>query len=187
MACATIPASQVLALPPFCRRVHAFASLCHEPAANRSARYAHVCVQTHVLHRNSCRDVQAMPRFVDWLTICLLLAGGDEWLERKGRRSVPGPEQRRGRKSLFETFQMSSNPWLDGRTLDDIFLERKGKRGGLAAATGADMYGILQDQNIQVKAAPTHVPRYYISELVPVDGSLTTRSVPSSTKSAMPA
>jgi hypothetical protein len=38
-----------------------------------------------------------------------------------------------------------------------------------------------------VKAAPTHVPRYYISELVPVDGSLTTRSVPSSTKSAMPA
>ena len=92
---------------------------------------------------------------------------------------MPGPEQRRGRKSLFETFQMSSNPWKDGRTLDDLFLERKGKRA-LSAANGSDMFGILQDQNIRVAAAPTHVPRYYISELVPVDGQLTTRTVPSS-------
>jgi hypothetical protein len=90
---------------------------------------------------------------------------------------VPGPEQRRGRKSLFETFQMSSNPWVDGRTLDDLFLERRGRKP-LPTGHGADMYGILQDQVIEVAAAPTHVPRYCISELVPVDGSLTTRSVP---------
>lgn len=114
---------------------------------------------------------------------CALFAGGDEWLERKGKRAVAGPEQRRGRKNLFETFQMSSNPFVDGRTLDDIFLEKQGKRS-LPAASGADMYGVLQDQDIQVAEAPKMVPRYCISELVPVDGSLTTRSVPSMGKLA---
>lgn len=109
-------------------------------------------------------------------------AGGDEWLERKGRRSVPGPEQRRGRKGLFETFQMSSNPFTDGRTLDDIFLERKGRRALQGPSEGADMYTILQDQQIDVAPAPREVARYYVSELVPVDGSLTTRTVPSLTK-----
>lgn len=109
-------------------------------------------------------------------------AGGDEWLERKGRRSVPGPEQRRGRKSLFETFQMSSNPFHDGRTLDDIFLERKGRKALPGPSEGGDMYNILQDQQIEVAQAPREVARYYVSELVPVDGSLTTRTVPSLTK-----
>ena len=108
-------------------------------------------------------------------------AGGDEWLERKGRRNVPGPEQRRGRKNLFETFQMSSDPFKDHRTLDDIFLERKGKKW-LPTCAGANMYGILQDQQIDIAAAPAEVKRYYISELVPVGGSLTTRTVPSLTK-----
>jgi hypothetical protein len=76
-------------------------------------------------------------------------AGGDAWLEKKGKRSVPGPEQRRGRKNLFETFQMSSNPFEDGRSLDDIFLERQGKKS-LPAAEATSMYAILQDSDIQV-------------------------------------
>jgi hypothetical protein len=90
---------------------------------------------------------------------------------------VPGPEQRRGRKNLFETLQQSSNPFQDGRSLDDAFLEMKGKQR-LSHAQEEDMYSIIQDRNIAVKAAPSHVKRYWISELVPVDGSLTTRTAP---------
>jgi hypothetical protein len=108
-------------------------------------------------------------------------AGGDEWLERKGKRNVLGPEQRRGRKDLFETLQQSSNPWLDGRTLDDAFLERKGK-AVLNCFVDNDLYSILQDRDIKVAPAPALVKRYYIDELVPIDGSLTTRTVPSLTK-----
>lgn len=41
-------------------------------------------------------------------------AGGDMWLEAKGKANAPGPEQLRGRQNLFETFQQSSNPYIDG-------------------------------------------------------------------------
>ncbi len=52
---------------------------------------------------------------------------GDSWLERKGKFNPPGPEQRRNRQNLFETFQEGSNPYKDGRTLGDQWLEHKGK------------------------------------------------------------
>lgn len=52
---------------------------------------------------------------------------GDSWLERKGKYMPPGPEQRRNRQDLFETFQEKSNPYQDGRPLGDLWLERKGK------------------------------------------------------------
>lgn len=102
-------------------------------------------------------------------------AGGDEWLERKGKRDVPGPEQRRGRKDLFETFQQSSNPWKDGRALDDRFLEAKGKQRVTPAHPESGMARILQNTAIAVKPAPTHAKRYWITALVPADGSMTTR------------
>ena len=93
---------------------------------------------------------------------------------------MQGPEQRRGRKDLFETFQQSSNPLVDGRTLDDAFLERRGVRAvPHAYLEGTDMYRIIQDQHIEVAQPPREVARHYVSELIPVDGSLTTRSIPS--------
>ena len=36
---------------------------------------------------------------------------GDNWLEYKGRAMPPGPEKRRGRQNLTETFQQTSNPY----------------------------------------------------------------------------
>ena len=36
---------------------------------------------------------------------------GDNWLEYKGRAVPPGPEKRRGRQNLTETFQQTSNPY----------------------------------------------------------------------------
>ncbi len=39
----------------------------------------------------------------------------------------PGPEKRRGRQNLTETFQQLSNPYVDGRTLDDEWLEHRGR------------------------------------------------------------
>ena len=126
-------------------------------------------IEVYVLTRVSCSTLPDDLR--------LICAGGDEWLERKGKRSMPGPEQLRGRKNLFETFQQSSNPFVDGRTLDDIFLERRGRKPGRHESS-AHMYKIIQDQDIQVAAAPSEVPRHYISELIPVDGSLTTRTIP---------
>jgi hypothetical protein len=134
--------------------------------------------------RQACQVVVTIESFAfsaDWRHYP---AGGDVWLERKGRRSVPGPEQRRGRQNLFETFQMTSNPYKDGRTLDDCFLEHKGKKSLPAPSDGADMYRILNDQQIDVAPAsdPQKVPRSCISELVPIDGSLTTRTVPKVTQ-----
>jgi hypothetical protein len=41
---------------------------------------------------------------------------------------LAGPEQRRGRKDLTEILQQSSNPYVDGRTLGDAWLEQKGKK-----------------------------------------------------------
>ena len=49
-------------------------------------------------------------------------------MEAKGKATVPGPEQRRGRKDLREVVQQLSNPYKDGRTLGDAWLEAKGKR-----------------------------------------------------------
>lgn len=43
-----------------------------------------------------------------------VIVGGDLWLEAKGKANAPGPEQLRGRRDLFETFQQSSNPYIDG-------------------------------------------------------------------------
>ena len=54
--------------------------------------------------------------------------GGDLWMEHKGKANVPGPEQRRGRADLKEIVQQSSNPYRDGRSLGDNWLEAKGKR-----------------------------------------------------------
>lgn len=108
-------------------------------------------------------------------------SGGDAWLEKKGKARVPGPEQRRGRQSLFETFQQSSNPYLDGRTLDDIFLEARGK-SAVPHTSQKDVFRlhhILQDRDIQVAVPCCVVKPQQVSQLVPVDGSLTTRNVPS--------
>ena len=38
-------------------------------------------------------------------------ANGDSWIEYKGRGAPPGPEKRRGRPNLTETFQQTSNPY----------------------------------------------------------------------------
>lgn len=111
-------------------------------------------------------------------------SGGDAWLEKKGKARVPGPEQRRGRQGLFETFQQSSNPYVDGRTLDDIFLETKGK-SAVPHQSKSDiyrLYEILQDRDIKVAVPSGAVKAHQVSELVPVDGSLTTRSVPKLTR-----
>ena len=45
------------------------------------------------------------PPFQDGRTL------GDNWLEYKGRAVPPGPEKRRGRQNLTETFQQTSNPY----------------------------------------------------------------------------
>jgi hypothetical protein len=90
---------------------------------------------------------------------------------------VPGPEQRRGRHGLFETLQQSSHPYIDGRTLDDGFLECKGKLVR-PRFSKSDMYGILQDRDIKVSNLPRKIAPQAVSELIPLDGSLTTRTVP---------
>eukprot|EP00892_Ulva_mutabilis_P012117 jgi/Ulvmu1/9278/UM050_0027.1 len=123
-----------------------------------------------VLRHSCAEDLVKNPHFT----------GGDAWLEKKGKARVPGPEQRRGRQNLFETFQQSSNPYMDGRTLDDIFLEAKGK-SSVPHPSQSDinrLYQVLQDRDIQVAVPSGLVKPHQISELVPVNGSLTTRSVP---------
>ena len=42
-------------------------------------------------------------------------ADGDSWIQYKGRAVPPGPEKRRGRQNLTETFQQTSNPYQVGR------------------------------------------------------------------------
>lgn len=81
--------------------------------------------------------------------VLLIPAGGDMWLEASGKAHAPGPEQLRGRPNLFETFQQSSNPYIDGRTLDDSVLE-SAARGKLAhfpqkKQSNSEMYKVLQD------------------------------------------
>jgi hypothetical protein len=50
---------------------------------------------------------------------------GDAWLEARGKRPLPGPDARQGRRGLFEVLQQSSNPYEDGEA------------AGLACAPGA--------------------------------------------------
>lgn len=50
------------------------------------------------------------------------------WLEAKGKANAPGPEQLRGRQNLFETFQQSSNPYIDGAL---ILVHAKGGTHGV--------------------------------------------------------
>lgn len=50
----------------------------------------------------------------------------DRWLDYKGR-GVPPAEMRRGRRDLSEHIQQTSNPYVDGRSLGDQWLEQKGK------------------------------------------------------------
>ena len=45
-----------------------------------------------------------------------------------GKAKAAGPEVRRGRTDLAETLWQSSNPYKDGRTLGDQWLEAKGKQ-----------------------------------------------------------
>lgn len=120
-------------------------------------------------------------RLYNYVAARCMHAGGDAWLEKKGKARVPGPEQRRGRQGLFETFQQSSNPYVDGRTLDDIFLEAKGKAA--VPHTSQDsvhqLYHILQDRDIQVALPSGVVKPQQVSQLIPIDGSLTTSSMPS--------
>lgn len=108
-------------------------------------------------------------------------SGGDAWLEKKGKARVTGPEQRRGRQGLFETIQQSSNPYLDGRTLDDMFLEARGK-SAVPHTSQKDMFRlhhILQDRDIAVAVPSGVVKPQQVSQLVTVDGSLTTCNIPS--------
>lgn len=56
------------------------------------------------------------------------MTGGDSWLEQKGKRSVPSPEVAMGRRGLAEVLAHgSSNPYQDGRALDDLWLQPSGK------------------------------------------------------------
>jgi hypothetical protein len=45
-----------------------------------------------------------------------------------GKAKAAGPEVKRGRTDLAETLWQSSNPYKDGRTLGDQWLEAKGKQ-----------------------------------------------------------
>lgn len=56
------------------------------------------------------------------------VTGGDAWLEARGKRFVDSPEVSRGRRGLAEVLAQSSNPYADGRALDDAWLTQRGKR-----------------------------------------------------------
>lgn len=45
-----------------------------------------------------------------------------------GKAKAAGPEVQRGRSDLAETLWQSSNPYKDGRSLGDQWLEAKGKQ-----------------------------------------------------------
>ncbi len=45
-----------------------------------------------------------------------------------GKARAPGPEVKRGRTDLSETLLQLSNPYKDGRTLGDQWLEARGKQ-----------------------------------------------------------
>uniref|UniRef100_A0A7S3VPQ4 Uncharacterized protein n=2 Tax=Dunaliella tertiolecta TaxID=3047 RepID=A0A7S3VPQ4_DUNTE len=53
--------------------------------------------------------------------------GGDEWLKPRGRAKPPPPERKTGRSDLKEVIFQTTNPYRDGRGLDDAWLQRSGK------------------------------------------------------------
>ena len=55
------------------------------------------------------------------------MTAGDSWLEQKGKKNVASPEVATGRKGLTEVIQQTSNPYKDGRALDDAWLQASGK------------------------------------------------------------
>jgi hypothetical protein len=55
-------------------------------------------------------------------------AGDDAWLIQKGKKFVASPEVAMGRRGLAEVLAHgSSNPYEDGRPLDDAWLQPSGK------------------------------------------------------------
>ena len=77
----------------------------------------------------------------------------DRWIDTKGKRSVPGPEQRRERASLFPIVQPEGriqDAYVDGNALGDAFLEQvwyQGKGCGMVAPRRSgpeqDMWRVL--------------------------------------------
>ena len=52
---------------------------------------------------------------------------GDVWLDSKGKRWLPGVEDRLGRRDLFKAIQ-EEKPRVNGEPTGDIWLDKKGKR-----------------------------------------------------------
>lgn len=102
---------------------------------------------------------------------------GDWWIEAKGKGHPPGPEMRRGRANLSETLQQLSNPYKDGRTLGDLWLETKGKKS-LAPKYELSMKDIVS--SMEGRPDPPPKPRgaggaaRNKSHLVPSGGLLST-------------
>ena len=61
---------------------------------------------------------------------CRPLASGSEprACSDAGKARAPGPEVKQGRADLSETLLQLSNPYKDGRTLGDQWLEARGKQ-----------------------------------------------------------
>lgn len=69
------------------------------------------------------------------------VTGGDSWLEQKGKKFVASPEVAMGRRGLAEVLQQTSNPYHDGRALDDAWLQPSGKQKVPGEAVTAESVG----------------------------------------------
>lgn len=98
---------------------------------------------------------------------------GDLWLDAKGKCMVEGPEQRRGRPNLYETFHQLSNPYVDGRTLGDAWLEKKGRR--VDRPGDNDLRSMMTDIIPPPGPRPPVDERKYGSRIVTDMGQVTSR------------
>ncbi|KAL3152201.1 hypothetical protein ABBQ32_001288 [Trebouxia sp. C0010 RCD-2024] len=82
---------------------------------------------------------------------------GDVWLQsmwKEGKAKAAGPEVKRGRSDLAEVLWQSSNPYKDGRSLGDQWLDAKGRQrveGPEMRRGRKDMFGTLQQGNRPVR------------------------------------
>ncbi|CAD7698851.1 unnamed protein product [Ostreobium quekettii] len=67
---------------------------------------------------------------------------GDQWLDAKGKRWLPGVEDRLGRRDLFQALHRG-RPKPLGLPTGDIWLDKKGKRF-LRSTGDHDVYAILR-------------------------------------------